>query len=241
MRTARRPRGARSPAAHRAPRTLSADATIRNERSGRRRASSTRSAKSRRGSAPTETTSSSDCTDGSGRKCSMSTPNATNSTRGPSAPSHARSSSTSPQPYATIVCSRRNASAKTRGAAGPRSCSRRSGKADRRVHDRRLHASEASEQRERDPDRVDGREDDVRAVQLAERREHPREVARVATAEPHARSSTRAAARVRAPGSNARLEVVPELEARAPELVEPVQAVARRVSRGGAQRLASQR
>ena len=55
----------------------------------------------------------------SGRKRSVSTPNATNSTRGPSGPSQARSSSTSPQPYATIVWSRRNAAANSRRAARP--------------------------------------------------------------------------------------------------------------------------
>ena len=42
-------------------------------------------------------------------------------------------------------------------------------------------------------------------------------------------------------GLEAGLEVVPDLEAAAPELVEPVQAVPRRVSLGRLQRLASER
>ena len=58
-------------------------------------------------------------------------------------------------------------------------------KADRRVHDRRPHAAEPSEERERDADGVDGREDDVGAVRCVERRQHAREVARVPAAEAH--------------------------------------------------------
>ena len=115
------------------------------------------------------------------------------------------------------------------------------GKTDRGVDDRRLHATEAPEQRQRDPDRVDGRVDDVRAVQLAERREDTSEVARVPPAEPHrsvehARRGTRPRARL-----ELGLEVMTQLEARARELVQPVQAVPRRVSGGCAQRFPTQR
>ena len=54
--------------------------------------------------------------------------------------------------------------------------------ADRRVHHRLPHASEPSEERERDTDGVDGGEDDIGTVRGVERRQHPCEVPRIPAA-----------------------------------------------------------
>ena len=238
-RTGRRPRAGRSPAAGRAAGALSADATTRNERSGSRRASSSEEPEVRRGSAPIGD----DSRPPAGRTDQVGSarcPPRTRRTRprGPSEPSHARSSSTSPHPYATIVWSRRNASAKTHAAQPGRSCVETLGKADRRVDDRRLHASQAPEQRQRDPDRVDRSSrrrpsGSARRATRGHERSRPSSLRRGCTL----RSSTLAAARVSAPGSNCRLEVATQLEAGRAELVQPVQAVAGRVSGERAQRL----
>ena len=114
-------------------------------------------------------------------------------------------------------------------------------KPDRRVDDRRLHATEPTEERERDADRVDGREDDVGTVQLAKRRDDAREVARVSAAQPNAPiedagNHPRAAARL-----EFRLEIVTNPEACSHQLVETVEAVARRIADRSTKRLASQR
>ena len=112
---------------------------------------------------------------------------------------------------------------------------------DRRVHHRRAHATEPTEERERDADRVDGREDDVGTVQLAKRRDDAREVARVSAAQPNAPiedagNDPRAAARL-----EFRLEIVTNPEACSHQLVETVEAVARRIADRSTKRLASQR
>ncbi len=113
--------------------------------------------------------------------------------------------------------------------------------ADRRVHDRPPHASEPSEERERDAHRVDGGEDGIGAVRCVEGGQDAREVARVPPAEAHGavkepRFGTLACIRL-----EAGLEVVTDVEAAAAELVEPVQAVPRRIPLGRPQRLPSER
>ena len=112
---------------------------------------------------------------------------------------------------------------------------------DRRVHHRRAHATEPTEKRERNADGVDRREDDVGTVQLAKRRDDAREVARVSAAQPHApiedaSDDPRAAARL-----EFRLEIVTNLEACSRQLVETVEAVARRIADRSTKRLPSQR
>ena len=99
------------------------------------------------------------------------------------------------------------------------------------------HPAEPAEQRERYPDRVHGGEDDVRAIEGARGGQHPGEVARVAAAERHgAVEETRFGAH---PSTRLvpSLEVVIDREPRRPELVEPVQAVARRIADRSAQRV----
>jgi hypothetical protein len=112
---------------------------------------------------------------------------------------------------------------------------------DRRVHDRRTHATEPIEERKWNADRVDRRENDIGAVQLAKRREDAPEVARVSAAQPHApiedaSEDPRAAARL-----ESRLEIVTNLEPCSSQLVETVEAVARRIAERSTKRLAPQR
>ncbi len=89
---------------------------------------------------------------------------ATNSTRGPLSPSQERSSSTSPHPYATIVCEPAERLSEESLRDSPSELREPFGKPDRGVDDRRLHPPVASEHSERDADRVDSREDDVGAI-----------------------------------------------------------------------------
>ena len=105
-------------------------------------------------------------------------------------------------------------------AAGASELRKALGQPDRRVDDRRLHAAEAPEQRERDADRVDGREHDVGAIHLASERARAR-------SRPSTRRRGAPLDRGRGPllalPSPARtgLEIVPHIEARAPSSSSP--------------------